>query len=279
MIAIEFSPSDVLSFDAARRTLRLSPGVAGARLEVILDASRRTERKDPPPVAISASMYVSAAPSRDRHFLTRLVAEHPARPSAATAPITLVGFIADQQIPIVETLRNAGRLWVSLDLQVQYVDEGTVLSRSGTLNFDVGGGEWGEELDKVDAGAYVQVVIPITDNATLADAARRIRKARQLFRENHIEGALGELRKVVEVVRKAEQTQATAREVKDKRPQERTQAERWAVFAEDTFNLLGAAVHDDHTTEPWTRASAAALIATVAGLLGRVAEADQKEVG
>src|SRR5207245_8734677 len=81
-----------------------------------------------------------------------------------------------------------------------------LLESWGIENFAIQSGEWAEALERVDAGSYVELLVPLPANRQHANAVRRLRSARDLVRDNKIEEALGESRKAVEKVRKAYQT-------------------------------------------------------------------------
>jgi len=170
------------------------------------------------------------------------------------------GFISVEQLRAVEELRSgAESIWVTLQVGATCVDgdPATLVGGTGELTFALSAGEWPQELDRVDAATYVEILIPVTSNPEHANAARRLRNARTLIQNDCAEEALAEARKALEFVRKAEGTLKIAQQAKDKTPRDRDLRERWAYLVEDIFSLLSGAAHDDQgTTEhfKWTRA-------------------------
>lgn len=275
---LAITSTESLVFEPARQALRLWPAVGGAQIELSLSIRRTTERKDASPCQISAAMLVGKSPSRDRQLLTPLVAGHLVNPAQVATEFRFTGFISVEQLRAVEELRSgAESIWVTLQIGATCVDgdPATLVGGTGELTFALSAGEWLQELDRVDAATYVEILIPVTSNPEHANAARRLRNARTLIQNDCAEEALAEARKALEFVRKAEGTLNIAQQAKDKTPRDRDLRERWAYLVEDIFSLLSGAAHDDQgTTEhfKWTRADAVALVGSTAGLLGRLAD-------
>lgn len=172
---------------------------------------------------------------------------------------------------------GAEHLWVTLQISMTCVDgdPAQLVGGMGELGFDLPSGEWAQELERVDAGSYIEILVPLNSDNEHATGVRRLRQARELIRHNQVEDALGEARKAVEAVRAAESTSDTVRQAGSKARRDRDQRERWAFLVEDVFSLLSGAAHDDpDTTEyfVWTREDALALVTTTAGLLNRRSE-------
>lgn len=132
---------------------------------------------------------------------------------------------------------------------------------------------WSNALTQLDAGAFVDVLIPITTVEARATAARRIREAKTAIRDQRYEHAVTLARAALDAVREACDTQNVNMRALAKKPADRDQEERWAVLTQSAFNLFSGAPHDDTgTTEnfTWTRADAVAAVATAAGLLARL---------
>jgi hypothetical protein len=133
---------------------------------------------------------------------------------------------------------------------------------------------WSNALTQLDAGAFVDVLVPITTVEARATAARRIREAKTAIRDQRYEHAVTLARAVLDAVRETCDTQKiNARAMQKTRAADRDQEERWAVLIQSAFNLFSGAPHDDAgTTEyfTWTRADAVAAVATAAGLLARL---------
>jgi hypothetical protein len=135
--------------------------------------------------------------------------------------------------------------------------------------------EWSTALEQLGAGAYVDVLVPITDVEERALAARRLREAKVLIRNRDFEGAVGKARSTLDAVRPACNTEVLYNQALSKKAKDRTQEERWAMLIQSAYALFSGAPHDDEgTTEhfQWTRADAVAAAATSAGLLARLAD-------
>jgi hypothetical protein len=275
---LNIAPNEALVFAPTRRVFRLAPAVGGAKVQLSVTVRRTAERKDAPPFQVSAAMLISKNPSRERRLLTHLRAGHLTNPTQVATELSLTGLVSDEQLRVAEALRGgAEHIWVTLQVSVTCVDGDPpqLVSGSGELDFDLPSGEWAQELERVDTGSYIEILVPLTSDNEHATAVRRLRKARELIRDNHLEEALGEARKAVEAIRAAEGTLDAVRQARSKHPRDRDQRERWAFLVEDIFSLLSGAAHDDPgTTEHfvWTREDVLALFATTAGLLNRRSE-------
>jgi hypothetical protein len=221
--------------------LRLWPAISGAQIELTLTVRRTAERKDAPPYQVSAAMLVAQNPSRDRRLLTPLVAGHLVNPVQVATEFRLTGFISVEQLRVVEELRSgADSIWVVLQVSVTCVDgePTTLVDGSGEFSFTLPAGEWSQELERVDAATYVEILVPLTNNAEHANAVRRLRNARTLIQDDRVEEALAEARKALEFVRKAGGTVQIVQQAKAKNPRDRDLRERWAYLVEDIFSLL-----------------------------------------
>jgi hypothetical protein len=257
------------------------PAVGGAQIELTIGVRRTSEDKEATAYQISATMSIGRNASQQRHLLTSLTANTPVNPVQVSTDFRVTGFIGSEQLRVVEELRSGtDALWVFLDISAIYVsgDPAGLVGRSGSLDFPIMHSEWLTELERVDVGSYLEILVPLTANPEHANAVRRLRAARALLQEDRPEQVLSEVRKALEPIRRAEATQKIVQQAKNKAPRDRDQHERWAFFIEDTFSLLSGAAHDDAgTTEhfTWTHADAAALVTTVGGLLRRLAERTQ----
>jgi hypothetical protein len=277
MAEIDLSAAGRIQIEPARDTIRMWPGVGGARLELQMTAMRRDERKDAPVCQLAAAMTVGRMVHTDQRFVCDVKALHPISPATFPTPVVLKGFITDHQLRVIEAIRRGGSLAIGLDITASCVDgePGRLLSGSANESFNLQSGEWSSALERADAGSYVELLVPLPANQEHATAVRRLRKARELMRDDQVEQALGETRKAVESVRAACQTRKLAAIAEKKDLRQRTKDERWALYVEDIFSLLSGAVHDDaDVTEhfTWTRAEADTLIVSTAGMLAQLAE-------
>ncbi|MET8361261.1 hypothetical protein [Micromonospora sp. NPDC005171] len=188
------------------------------------------------------------------------------------------GFISDHQLRVIEELRADKRIWLILVMQALQVlqDEGKparFAQRTGELAFDIGAGEWADNLEEVEAGTYVELLVPLAGGADYIDAVELLRDARGLLREGNVPSAIGQARKALEQVREAYGTQKVFVGAVKKSPRQRSLAERWACMVEDLFSTMSGASHNDDMTKEfeYTREDGAMLITATAGMLKRLA--------
>lgn len=132
---------------------------------------------------------------------------------------------------------------------------------------------WSNALTQLDAGAFVDVLVPVTIGEARATGARRIREAKTAIHNGQYEHAVTLARAALDPVREACNTQKVHDRAAKKKSPERDQEERWAMLTQSAYSLFSGAPHDDSgTTEHfgWTRADAVAAVATAAGLLARL---------
>ncbi|MFE9656997.1 hypothetical protein [Micromonospora sp. NPDC006431] len=144
--------------------------------------------------------------------------------------------------------------------------------RTGDLRFDINAGEWAAQMVKLDAGAFVELLVPLAKGADYTDAVAALREARELLRQGNIEPAIIEARKAVEQVRAAYSTQKLFNAARTKTPRDRTYDERWAFMVEDLFSTMSGAGHKQGVTKDfeYTREDAEMLIVATAGMLKRL---------
>ncbi|MEU7981443.1 hypothetical protein AB0B63_23310 [Micromonospora sp. NPDC049081] len=135
------------------------------------------------------------------------------------------------------------------------------------LGFGINAGEWTAQLMNVQAGAFVELLVPLARGADYTDAVKALREALELLRQGSIEA-----RKAVEQVRAANETQRLFNAGKTKSPREQTYDERWAFMVEDLFSTMSAAGHKGEVTKDFefTREDGEMLIVATAGMLKRL---------
>jgi hypothetical protein len=132
-------------------------------------------------------------------------------------------------------------------------------------------GDWLRHLEKVDAGTYVDVLVPITEDTVRATAARRIREARTLLREGKNDPAIMTARAALERIKTTPEVKSLFKSANNTPASKRSQGERWAVAVEAFYSLASGAAHDDEVTESfvYSRQDTEAIVAAVAGLVAR----------
>jgi hypothetical protein len=306
---IDFGNQDTLRFEEVARPLRLWRAVGGAHLNLEVRGSSGADRSPAVPYRVSALMRVGLSYPMNMWPLCQLTVDSAIQPGRDGTPCTFTGFVSDVQLRALEELRGgADDLWITLDITATRIDElphqvrqpeppapqavqpelpapqapqptshahsARFTDRTTTLAFSITSGEWLRAWEQVDAGSFMEVLVPLPEDPEYAKAVGRVRTARKLIHGDHLEEALGEVRKAVEAVRTAYKTASLAAVANNKPRKERDKNERWALLVEDLFGLVSGAAHDDPNLSEhfeWTRAEVVALVATTAGLLARLA--------
>ena len=289
---LDFGNGHTVRFEDTARPLRLWPAVGGARIDLGVRASAGSDTTPATPYRVSAVMNIGANPTLGQLPLCQLTMDSAIQPGRDGGTFTLHGFLSDAQLRAAEEIRGAADdLWIRLEITAVMVEETAVtggaqnpapshthqarlVDRTASLAFALSSGEWLKAWEQAAAGSYMEVLVPLPTDPGYAKAVERIQTARQLIHGNHLEEALGEARKAIEPVREAYKTRATADTARGKPAKERDKDERWALLVEDLFALVSGAAHDDPgITEHfgWTRPEAVTIVATAAGLLGRLA--------
>lgn len=188
--------------------------------------------------------------------------------------LTLETTVTDQQLRGLEKMRAGADLTLRAELTLTALAETEHWPAATSQEvIRIPHATWSNALTQLDAGAFVDVLIPITIVEARATAARRIRDAKTAIRDQRYEQAVTLARAALDPVREACDVQRVNARALAKKPADRDQEERWAVLVQSAFSLLSGAPHDDTgTTEnfTWTRADAVAAVATAAGLLARL---------
>ncbi|BCB73629.1 hypothetical protein GCM10022251_65580 [Phytohabitans flavus] len=192
---IDFSDKSRLQVDADRHPLQLSPGIGGAQIELSLttfrlspvlvdEAAAMADQRVAPAeerLRVSAALYVSVRnPQQDRRFLCTMESDHLATAVSQPGSIRMRGFVSDHQLRVVEELCAGKRLWLILLLRVLQVEgkPARFAQPYTELAFDIGAGEWADHLEQVDAGTYIELLVPLTGGADYAGTAPCVTRAR-----------------------------------------------------------------------------------------------------
>jgi len=272
MTTINLDNGTTLELEPARHLLRMTPAVGGANLELTIRAIAAAPVGR---VVLAAAVYVADSTQMGRRFLCRALARSHVVPVGRGAEVVLQGLISSEQLRAVEELRAGGNLTLGLEVEVHGVmaDPLGPVVWSGQLNIPVSAGEWSTQVENVDGGTVVEILVGMPDDPQLVGAVDRLREARHLLRTNQIVSALEAARKAVEPVLEAAREGNLASTALKKNAKERELPERFAVMIEAVYSLLSGAAHDDAVTEGfrYTRAEADALLVSVAGLVKRLA--------
>ena len=265
-----------LAFGETRRPVHFHPAAGGVKVELRLNVRRTSTNPDSRTFQIGG--WLSAGSRTNRVAVCPLTAANVINPTHIDTQMQMVGFVSYDQLRVLEELRAAGDMEVSIEFEVICIAESPTRfdSRRTQEVFWLSPGEWSEAVSRIDAATYVELLIPIVSDPRLASAAGRIREARVSIREGHYEEAIKKDRAALEIVKSEHASSALLKAARAKTdPRKRDQAERWAVLIDDAFSLLSGAVHDDagiteHFT--WDRGDAVALTALVGGLLRRLTD-------
>ncbi|MFC4056175.1 hypothetical protein ACFOY4_41365 [Actinomadura syzygii] len=264
-------PGARVGFALARRALLLIPAVGGAELRISLDIHRVDDRKSPPPLMLSALMYIDEAPSLGQRLLARLERPHTISPAARATAFELIGFVTDEQLRLVER-RRADVVYAHLEVTVAGVDGDPPVPFTAIcqVRADLESGEWVRELERVDAAAHAEVLVPITQAPEQATAAKRIREARELIHAGKYEDAVAAARKALDPLRDSPAYKAVRKSAQGKAPRDRDQNERFVTAVEADFAMASGACHDDPggtDAFTWTKDQATGMVARIAALL------------
>lgn len=274
MASIDFGDGHRLDLEEPSDSLALTPAAAGAKLELRFKVILAVEPPTPARAyRMAATVDVSRFSQQGRRMLCRLEGAYPVVPTVRGAEVRLVGYVSSEQLRVVDEIRaGAGAFWLNLTFDVSTVS-GTpaeLLGRSGDLSLVVRTATWGEQMQRIEAASFIDVLVAVPQGAEMAGAVARLREARQLLLDGKYDPALGEARKALEPVRSSMRTAYLSGRAKTD-PRQRDLDERFAMLAEDVFALLSGAAHDDPVTEDFRYANddAVVLIAATAGLVKR----------
>jgi hypothetical protein len=289
-IYFEFAQGDAVTVDEAPHPLRLWPAVGGALIQISVNVSG-TETASTRGYQVAAEMWVSRNSSNlDSRLLCRLNYDSPLSIGREARPVMLKGLVTDAQLRAAEELRaGAGHLWVSLRISLTRIEASSALAvqspallvqttarlaeKTSSLDFSLSSGDWCIEFERARAGAYVEILVPVTANGDRARDAQSLATARDLVQNGQYASAVIEARKVVEAARREYDTKKVASVARPINHLQRTKDQRWAVAIEDFISLMGGAAHSDpggSAEFEWDRDEAIALLGVAASLLKRV---------
>ncbi|MER6444149.1 hypothetical protein ACFV0H_33270 [Streptomyces erythrochromogenes] len=226
------------------------------------------------PYLVSGSLWTHDMPSPASWIGDLHAASGPIGLKPFGTVLTLHTTVTDQQLRGLEKMRAGTDLVLRADLTLTALAEAkTWPVASGQEVIRIPHAAWSNAIAQLDAGAFVDVLVSITEVEARATAARRVREAKTAIRDGRYEHAVALARAALDPVREACNTQNVSSQALKKNAKDRDQAERWAVLTQSAFALFSGAPHDDAgTTEhfTWTRADAVAAVATAASLLARL---------
>ncbi|WP_218042469.1 hypothetical protein [Streptomyces chartreusis] len=258
----------------AQHNVTLTPGWDVHRLALTFEVTGRGNYTVDAPFLASGDLWVHEMPNPASYIGALHAPKGPVGLKPFKMQLVLETTVTDRQLRGLEKLRAGADLVLRAQLSLTALTE--------TKHWPVAQDQeiiriphatWSNALSQLDAGAFVDVLIPITNVEAQATGARRIREAKTAIRDGRYEHAVALARAALDPVREACDTKKVHDQGMQKKAGERDQEERWAVFTQSAYALFSGAPHDDAgTTEnfTWTRADAVAAVTAAAGLLARL---------
>ncbi|WP_328419111.1 hypothetical protein [Streptomyces sp. NBC_00443] len=274
MADFQFGMNDYSVGVQAQQTVTFTPGWDVHRLALTFEVTARGNYTVDAPFLASGDLWVHEMPNPASYIGALHVPKGPVALKSFKTELVLETAVTDRQLRGLEKLRAGADLVLRAHIALTALAEPKhwpVAQDQEIIR--IPHATWSNALTQLDAGAFVDVLIPITTVEARATGARRIREAKTAIRDGRYEHAVALARAALDPVREACDTNKVNTEASKKKPTERDQEERWAVFVQSAFNLFSGAPHDDAgTTENfnWTRADAVAAVTAAAGLLARL---------
>ncbi|MFD8384944.1 hypothetical protein ACFV2X_41570 [Streptomyces sp. NPDC059679] len=274
MADFQFGMRDYSVDVQAQHNVTFTQGWDVHRLALTFEVTVRGNYTVDAPFLVSGDLWVHEMPNPASYIGSLHAPTGPVGLKPFKTQLTLETTVTDRQLRGLEKLRAGADLVLRAQLALTALAE--------TKHWPVAQDQeiiriphatWSNALTQLDAGAFVDVLIPVTTVEARATAARRIREAKTAIGDQRYEHAVTLARQALDAVREACNTQKVYDQAVKKKAGERSQEERWAVLTQSAYALFSGAPHDDSgTTEhfAWTRADAVAAVATAAGLLARL---------
>jgi hypothetical protein len=278
-VSINLPDGSFLNLTESAHPLQLYPAYGGAQLKLRIGIAGNKETNNP--VALTGILYAGRVVNYHQNLpeLCRLTCEDLVTPHQATQAYTFTGFVTDKALAALEEARHGGALHLELrDLQARLVHGEpprlTSAPSGSSVTVTIPAGTWAEELEKVSATAYLDVLVPITDDKEVASATAHLRTARDYLGEGKAKATPTEIRLALDKVCDAYGTKKALRAAAAKKPRDRSVYERWVMTVETAYSELSAFIHGDDEAVAGAeidRPLAVALLAQVAGMVARLA--------
>lgn len=185
--------------------------------------------------------------------------------------------ISYEALDAIERHRSGNDLMLVLSVHALLVGAGhgqEYPTQPAQTSITVPAGEWVKQLEQVNAAAGLFVVVhapPHAGDGRRTDAVGYLRTARRLQANGQFEQAVAEARKVLDVLEEIDPVPNRG-QVKGVDPKARDKALRWANYRHATVDLINSSPHGDAVAAQitWTYDDVTAVLAAVAGLLGRL---------
>ncbi|MFE3865505.1 hypothetical protein ACFXPT_34520 [Streptomyces goshikiensis] len=257
----------------AQEHVNFSMGWDVHRLALTFEVTAHGNYTEDAPFLVSGRLWAFDVPG-PANWIGVLAPAGPIALKPFATMLTMETTVTEAQLRGLEKARAGADLNLTAELTVTGLAETEHWPTTGSQEpVRISHATWSNAITQLDAGAFVDVLVPLTDVEARATAARRIREAKTAIRDGRYEHAVSLARAALDPVREICNTQKVYNRAVDKKAPERDQEERWAMLTQSAFSLFSGAPHDDTgTTEhfTWTRADAIAAVATAAGLLARL---------
>ncbi|MEV8547703.1 hypothetical protein [Streptomyces sp. NPDC051572] len=274
MTDFQFGMNDYGVTVQAQHNVNFTQGWDVHRLALSFEVTARGNYTVDAPFLVSGSLWVHDMPNPASYIGPLHAPTGPVGLKPFKKNLTLETTVTDRQLRGLEKARAGADLNLRAELALTALADAKnwPVAESQEI-IRIPHATWSNALTQLDAGAFVDVLIPITTVEARATGARRIREAKTAIRDGRYEHAVALARAALDPVREACDTKKLHAQAVLKKAGERDQEERWAVLTQSAYALFSGAPHDDSgITEnfTWTRADAVAAVATAAGLLARL---------
>ena len=280
MSSINLPDGGFLNLSEQAHPLRLYRAHGGAQLQLRIGFA--SNKPIDSPLMVSAVLHAGGAGlHHELPELCRLTCQSLINPMPQTNPYVFSGFVSDQALAALEQARAGATLQLELRNLAAVIVDGTStpprLHSAPTgpaLAVTIPAGVWAEELERVTAASYLEILVPVTDDKEVASANAHLRTARAYLTEGKVKASPTEIRQALDAVRVAYGTQGALAAVLAKRARERSVEERMVMQVETAYSTLSAFIHEDDEAVAGAevdRPLAIALLAQVAGLVARFA--------
>lgn len=257
----------------AQERVNLHPGWDSHRLALTFEVTAHGSYTKDAPFLVTGRLWAFDVPG-PANWLSILAPAGPIALKPFATTLTMEATVTETQLRGLEKARAGADLNLTAELTVTSLAEAERWPADTAQEpVRIPHAAWSNAITQLDAGAFVDILVPLTEVEVRATAARRIREAKTAIRDGRYEHAVTLARQALDAVRETCNTTNVYNRAVNKKAAERDQEERWAMLTQSAFALFSGAPHDDTgTTEhfTWTRADAVAAVATAAGLLARL---------
>lgn len=276
-MSVNLPDGSYLYLTESAHPLRLYGAYGGATLKLEIGISSSQPSNNP--VSLSAVLYAGRANQHhDLPELCRLECEYLVTPNQATNTHTFTGFVSDKALAELEEARQGGALKLELRVQVQmvYGEPARLTSAPGgsSVTVTIPAGIWAEQLEKVTATSYLEILVPVTDDKEVASANAHLRTVRDYLAEGKVKATPTEMRLALDKVCVAYGTKDALKSAAATKPRDRSLYQRWVMTVETAYSELSAFIHEDDEAVAGAeidRPLALALYAQVGGMVARLA--------